>query len=349
VNSFVSAVGDTNFDQNEIQQEQALDRRRFVRIAGAVIARATLPRELAFAFTLTASTVADGQMVASRPAITGISHMTLYADDLLKSEKFYGSLFGWKEVPASDQSSGVRFYANHLQYIQLQPASGTGLNNRLIDVGFLTNDAAALRRYLHANGVAVPEAVTKASDGNTHFEVSDPEGNKIDFVQAGAQAPKAPEFASRRLSAHIIHVGFVVRDRALIDNFYRDLLGFHLYWQGGAAAGHTDWVMMQVPDGTDWLEYMLYLPINPTRAQLASANHFSPGVASVAKLAKELKRRGWVPSGSEHISLLGVDGKFQIAMIDPDGTRAEFMEFTPAKDPCCAPDTGPQPHPSTEW
>ena len=55
----------------------------------------------------------------------------------------------------------------------------------------------------------------------------------------------------------MIHAGFVVHDRDAEDKFYKDLLGFHLYWQGGMKEGETDWVDMQVPDGTQWLEYML--------------------------------------------------------------------------------------------
>jgi catechol 2,3-dioxygenase-like lactoylglutathione lyase family enzyme len=308
-----------------------------------------MPRVLLVLFLLAACAATKGQTIVPRPAITGISHMTLYADDFARSQKFYGSLIGWEQAPAGGQRLPVRFYANHLQYIQLEPAPRAELNDRLIDVGFLTSDAEALRLFIYAHSVKVPDAVTTDIDGNKHFEVVDPEGNKIDFVQAGAHPPKAPQSASRRLSGHIVHVGFVVRNRAVLDHFYKDLLGFHLYWQGGATADHTDWVMMQVPDGTDWLEYMLYLPAAPTRAQLGSANHFSPGVPSVAELADELKRRGWVPSGSEHLSLLGVDGKLQLAMIDPDGTRAEFMEFSPVKQPCCAPYTGPQPVASTDW
>jgi catechol 2,3-dioxygenase-like lactoylglutathione lyase family enzyme len=295
------------------------------------------------------SVAAIAQTNVPRPAITGISHITLYADDLAKSQKFYGALIGWVQMPEGGQRASLRFYANHSQYVQLELAPRPGINDRLINVGFLTKDAEALRQFLHENGVTVPDAVTKDSDGCKHFQVADPEGNKIDFVQGGAHFAKPLISTSRRLSGHIIHVGFVVRNRELVDHFYKDLLGFHLYWQGGAAAGHTDWVMMQVPDGTDWLEYMLYLPAAPTRGQLGSANHFSPGVSNVAELGEELKRRGWVPTGGEHLSLLGVDGKLQLAMLDPDGTRAEFMEFAPVKEPCCAPYTGPQPAPSTDW
>lgn len=67
-------------------------------------------------------------MKATRPAITGISHMTLYADDLKKSQAFYGDLLGWEQVPAGNAAAGVRFYVNHAQYIELQapPLEGIG-------------------------------------------------------------------------------------------------------------------------------------------------------------------------------------------------------------------------------
>ena len=49
--------------------------------------------------------------VATRPAITGISHITLYADNLAKSQQFYGSLLGWVQAHAGGAQSGVRFRA----------------------------------------------------------------------------------------------------------------------------------------------------------------------------------------------------------------------------------------------
>ena len=309
-----------------------------------------MTRTLLLAWLLILAGVACAQQAtARRPAITGISHMSLYADDLAKSQQFYSSLLGWVQSPAGGVQSGVRFYANHLQYIELISPPSQGLENRLQVIGFSTSDAEALRRFLAANGVTVPLAVGVEKDGSKIFQVNDPEGNKIDFVQAGTTAPKAPKSEPLPLSGHIIHAGFVAHDRAVLDHFYKDLLGFHLYWQGGSAASHTDWVMMQVPDGTDWLEYMLYLPADPSRDQLGSANHFSPGVVSVAKLAEQLKARRWVPSEHERLPLLGLDGKWQLDLVDPDGTRVEFMEFEPAKEPCCAPFTGPQPRPAAGW
>ena len=60
-----------------------------------------------------------------------------------------------------------------------------------------------------------------------------------------------------RISERIIHVGITVEDRAVADAFYRDILGCHDIWHGGMKDDRVDWVDMRVPDGTDWLEYML--------------------------------------------------------------------------------------------
>jgi catechol 2,3-dioxygenase-like lactoylglutathione lyase family enzyme len=75
----------------------------------------------------------------------------------------------------------------------------------------------------------------------------------------------------------MIHVGFIVRDRDAEDRFYKNVLGFHIYWHGGMKEGQTDWVAMQVPDGTDWLEYMLNLAPHPDLRTTGVMNHISLG------------------------------------------------------------------------
>ncbi len=289
------------------------------------------------------------QAIGARPAITGISHVTLFADNIPKSRQFYESLLGWDPVPATGAKSGIRFYANHLQYIELVSPPQPGLDDRLDLIAFLTSNTESLRRFLGANGVTVPKEVTTGRDGSRSFLVHDPEGNKIEFTQPGDHPPAKPASASQELSSHIMHAGYMVRDRAALDHFYQDLLGFHLYWQGGFKEGDIDWVMMQVPDGTDWVEYMLYLPAVPSRAQLGSANHFAPGVVSVAELQSRLEQRGWKPASGKDPKVLGVDGKLQLDLTDPDGTRVEFMEFLSVKKPCCSPYSGTQPSESTAW
>jgi hypothetical protein len=40
---------------------------------------------------------------------------------------------------------------------------------------------------------------------------------------------------------------------------------------------------------------------------------------------------------------MGRDGKWQLNIYDPDFTRVELMEFTPAQKPCCSEFQGPHP------
>jgi catechol 2,3-dioxygenase-like lactoylglutathione lyase family enzyme len=142
----------------------------------------------------------------------------------------------------------------------------------------------------------------------------------------------------------MIHAGFVVHDRALEDKFYKELLGFHLYWQGGMKDGETDWVDMQVPDGTQWLEYMLVRGTEqPTPRVLGILNHIALGVPEMSEAAQLLRSRGWKPTDDEK-QQIGKDGKWQLNLYDPDGTRVELMEFTPVQTPCCSPYTGTHPH-----
>ena len=53
-----------------------------------------------------------------------------------------------------------------------------------------------MRKYLAAKSWKVPAAVTRGSDGSRWFDVLDPEGNKIQFVQP---APGAPFVIKERL------------------------------------------------------------------------------------------------------------------------------------------------------
>jgi catechol 2,3-dioxygenase-like lactoylglutathione lyase family enzyme len=133
-----------------------------------------------------------------------------------------------------------------------------------------------------------------------------------------------------------------VHDRAAEDHFYKDILGFHVYWHGGRKDDETSWVDMQVPDGTDWIEYMLNVPANADHHTLGVMNHIALGVPDIHAAEAQLRKNGW--TGSEQPKI-GRDGKWQLNLYDPDDTRVELMEFTPTQKPCCADYTGPHPGP----
>jgi len=225
------------------------------------------------------------------------------------------------------------------QWIGYSSAPDPKATDRMDHVAFATDNIAALRKYLVAQGIKVPQ-IQGRSDHSLFFVVNDPEGHRIEFVERD-KAEASPSAASA-VSRHMIHAGFLVYHRDAEDHFYRDILGFRPYWHGGMKDTETDWVALQVPDGTDWLEYMLNQPEHPDLQLTGVMNHISLGVADMKKAQAILESHGWKAHGEEKAQM-GKDGKWQLNLYDPDFVRAELMEFKPVQKPCCSDFTGPHP------
>lgn len=288
-----------------------------------------------------------GAVCQERPKVTGISHLAVYTTDPAKAESFYVHDLGAMKGPDPESPAGVRYSFSATQFIEvLSLPAGPASINRLDHAAFNTSDADAMRKYLQAHGVEVPSAVTKTGDGSEYFDVKDPEGNKVQFVQPLAQPALGSE---NPLSTRVIHIGYLVHDPSAEDAFYRTLLGFRPYWHGGMKEGLTDWVSQQVPDGSDWLEYMLVqgpeksgIPGSMSQEALGVLDHFSLGVENMEK-SVTLMYQGGRLTGRHSQAQIGRDGKWQFNLYDPDGIRVELMEFQPAAKPCCSPFLLPSP------
>jgi catechol 2,3-dioxygenase-like lactoylglutathione lyase family enzyme len=271
----------------------------------------------------------------SRPPITGVSHIAVYAALPEKSERFYVHDLGAVKGADPENPRGTRYYFSPTQFVEVLPRpAGPASDNRLDHVAFITPDVQALHDYLHGG-----QALTTSSDGSQWFEVNDPEGNRIEFVQPGA---RVPEIAPNPLSNHIIHVGFIIHDRAREDEFFRAKLGFRPYWFGGMTDDKPTWVSQQVPDGTDWLEYMIVSSPQISAADRGVLNHFSLGVPDM-EAAYTLLWNGARLDGQTNTPKIGRDAKWQLNLLDPDGTRAEIMELHAIGTPCCSPFTASDP------
>ena len=141
----------------------------------------------------------------------------------------------------------------------------------------------------------------------------------------------------------------MVHSRSAEDAFFRTVLGFKPYWYGGNSETVVNWVSQQVPDGTDWLEYMMAngsqskgIPANMTSDQLGSMDHFSLGVPDIKSTALVLYSGDRIPARTSGPKI-GRDGKWQYNLFSPDGTRAEVMEFQAAGRPCCSSFTASSP------
>ena len=275
---------------------------------------------------------------AARPRILGIDHVAFYTTNPEGVKKLYGGVLGL--VPGDPVESGSYFrYMIGLQWVGYSPAPDPKATDRMDHVAFTTNNIAALRRYLTENGFK-PAQIQGQSDHSLSFMMNDPDGHRIEFVERG---PGSESPVASAASRHMIHTGFVVYHKDAEDHFYRDILGFRLYWHGHDKPDSSDdWVAMQVPDGTDWLEYMLNQPEHMDLQLTGVMNHISLGVADMKQAQAIMESHGWKPHGDEQAEI-GKDGKWQLDVFDPDLSRVELMEFKPVQKPCCNDFTGPHP------
>jgi catechol 2,3-dioxygenase-like lactoylglutathione lyase family enzyme len=277
-----------------------------------------------------------------RPRITGIDHVRLYVANRNKAIEFYGKFFG----PPTKTAYGCRTASHPCfpvwtdQQIELEQAPSPAPRNRLAQIAYRTDDVVAMRRFLLAYNIGATP-ITNDHNGARHFELRDPEGNPLSFIQR-AEGSVDWSMIGGRVGTRLIHAGFVVKNVAAENKFYLDLLGFRLYWQGGFKDDGLDWYEIQVPDGDNWIEYMLNIPGNANHKELGVQNHFSLGARDIHAAADQLHKNGVQKFDGPEI---GRDGKWGLDAYDPDGTRVEVMEFTPAKTPCCHAYTAPHPTP----
>jgi catechol 2,3-dioxygenase-like lactoylglutathione lyase family enzyme len=274
----------------------------------------------------------------TRPKITGIAQVNVYSSNLKNSQKFYGKILGLAPATAPCRGSRLCYSVNGEQQVQVISVSKPA-ENFLAEVAFATENIGQMHCYLLAHKINA-SLIKTDSNGGQFFDLQDPEGHRIAFVQRATV--KDFRAAPDQVSTRLFHAGFIVRDSAVEDRFYRALLGFRMYWHGGFKDTDTDWEELQVPDGSDWIEYMLNIPSTADHKERGVQNHFSLGTASAQKAVEMVRSRGLQNIDGPEV---GRDGKSAADIYDPDATRVELMEFAPVTAPCCSPYAAPHPKP----
>jgi catechol 2,3-dioxygenase-like lactoylglutathione lyase family enzyme len=273
-----------------------------------------------------------------RPRITAISGVTVLVSDVAASRAAYMRLLAPRySCDFCEESPIPGFELGSGQIIALEGAPTPQPNNLLEEIFFLTEDLEQMKSYLKSQKVQFEEL--RAGRMPLRLRVADPDGHHVSFVQI-SMPPDIYSDGSAPL--RLIHAGFIVRNQTAMDHFYKEILGFRPYWHGGMRDDETSWISLQVPDGTDWIEFMVNLPAAPDQHLRGIMNHLAIGVLDIQREREQLVKNG------VHLTeepKLGRDGKWQLNLYDPDQTRVEFMEFTPKEKPCCSEYTGPHPKP----
>ncbi len=296
-----------------------------------------LPLQIVF-FLLVCSSL-NAQTPPQRPKIYGIALVRVRVSEIEDSRNFYQHTLGLYPLTQgcfSPAGIATCYHLSASQQVEIVP--GALSTNAVESLGFQVADAEQMRKYLLAKGLKCGP-VSDSNAGDKFFEVSDPEGHRILFISFGGKVASLLGYPG---DSRLIHAGFVVHDRATEDHFYKDILGFRLYWHGGMKDDKDDWVAMEVADGTDWVEYMLNISPSADKHTLGVMNHIALGVPDIHAAQQQLIKNGW-KSGEK--PQMGRDGKWQLNLYDPDDTRIEFMEFKPVQKPCCSEFTGPHPKP----
>ena len=285
-----------------------------------------------------------------RPKILGISHAGYFVSDLPKALDFWQGLLGYAEPYDLKNPNGTVSIAfikiNDHQHIELFNQQST--NGHLSHIAFIVSNAEQMRAYLASRGIAVGPKVGKGRTGDLNFEIKDPDGNLVEFVEPqsdGWEARNAGKFLpATRISDSIYHLGFLVGSSQKSIQFYGDLLGFHEFWRGSSNGQQLSWVDMRVPDGDDYVEFMLYRDPIPPPDKRGGQNHTSLVVPDVAKAIATLQARpAFKNYGKPMDSHLGVNRKRQVNLFDPDGTRVELMEPDTIDGKPVPPSTAPPP------
>jgi catechol 2,3-dioxygenase-like lactoylglutathione lyase family enzyme len=264
----------------------------------------------------------DVQTAPTRPRLTGINHVAFRVRDEAAARRFYGDVLGLSHHPSAG-TGRIVYDVGDRQRVVLEPGLAGNEDERLSHLAFDTPDVTALSAYLASRGITAQPA-GQCQEGAVR--VTDPDGHTIEFVAAKWPPDRPGPRGDRALSARLLHAGLIVRDEEAAHRFYRDALGFSEIWRGGRKEGVTQWVNMRVPDGTDYLEYML-VTAPPDRRQRGVLHHQALLVPDIQPAWEEVVRRTpEVDRSTLSRPQIGVNNRWQLNLLDPDGTRTELME-----------------------
>jgi catechol 2,3-dioxygenase-like lactoylglutathione lyase family enzyme len=262
-------------------------------------------------------------------AVSGLSGITFLTADFAPLRQFYGHGAGLAEVPVA--ANVIRFVVGAHQWIEFQRVPNAGWARRLQHVTLEAADLDGLASVLRARGVS---ATRIGSDPHGQaLQFSDPAGNLIQVTHPWHPAA-LPAIRMAPFSNHLQHVGMAVAyplAEATIA-FYRNTLGLPEVVRLNGAEGKLSLVKFRLPGSGNELIELIFAdpPLNKWAA--GAFDHFSLEVSNIDDAYQALHSGGIAIQG-KHLPTVNGEHLWAIDIIDPELTRMEVQDLTPASAP----------------
>ncbi len=286
-----------------------------------------------------------------RPRVLGLSHVALRVSSVAASRRFYQDFLGmgWLQAaPSPDPSAPVFVVVSDRQYIELRPGLVPD-EDRLDHVAFQVDDVEAARATFASRAPSGSRPTPPGPMGTRGFLIEDTEDHRIGFVShpAGGWPAKGAVAGDAPISGRILHAGVLVGDLEPATRFYEDVLGFRETWRGSRSGTVLSWTNMRVPDGTDYVEFMLYAE-KPAPDARGTPHHICLEVTDVEAARVRLQERATSVSYTRPLEVrIGTNRRRQLNLFDPDGTRVELMEPNTVDGQPVPSSTAPPPRPAS--
>lgn len=281
-------------------------------------------------FLLAGAMLLSAQQPA-RPRIVGMPHVNFRVHDIEASRHFYKDLLGYSEsfdIVTVAKLVMAFIKINDRQYVELSPDESPS-QPRFVHLALETDDAEALRLYVKSKGyTASDKPAARGRIRNIGTGLTDPDGNRIDVTQytpdGKSMQDVGKDMSDKRISTHMLHVGFYV-SKPETARYYVEILGFREFWRGTADGKVASYANLMVPEGSDYVEFMLGPP--PTPERYGTVYHIALEVSDMEAAVAKLKANPAIKDYKRPLEVhVGRNHKKQCNLFDPDGMRVELME-----------------------
>ena len=266
--------------------------------------------------------------------LPSLYHVGFWVHDIAKAREFYHDFLGFDEPYELRRPNGdlqmVVMKVNERQVILLFTDAAKILPNgdNLDHLGLETDNIESVRTCLLAHGVKVG-TVNRGRIGDFLLGMNDPDGHHYEVTQFAPEGQllknQGKGLATGRVSARLRSATLATADLVASRRFYVEILGFKEI----TGADHVNAVRMQVPDGTDFLEFVPY-ERSPGAEAARAVPEYCLEVADAAKTAELLSARARALGiGPPATVTVAADGRRQTSVVDPDGTRVVLREVAP--------------------